>query len=148
VTRGKRPLIVAAVVAVSVAAAAFALASPREAASAQVLPGCAHPQRAIARPGALRRFPLPAGTVLDNRVSKYGYTIVSGYLPGAINPIRDYFVSRVPAVGYRLGAGDSEAAEAEAAFSGNGVRGKYKVRAVAGCPGALSLQIAVRSVRG
>lgn len=85
--------------------------------------------------------------MLDSRTSKYGYTFVSGYLPGAVNPVRDFLVAHVPAAGYRLGAGDSESNEAEAAFTGHGVRGKYKVRALFGCPGAMRVQIAVRTLR-
>jgi hypothetical protein len=58
--------------------------------------------------------------------------------------VRDFFVGRLPDAGFRLGQGDAEAAEAEAAYIGHGVHGRWKVRAVAGCPGALTLQIAVR----
>jgi hypothetical protein len=82
--------------------------------------------------------------VIDRRQSKYGYAIYSGYVPGAINPVRDFLVSRLPAAGYRLGQGDAEAAEAEAAYTGHGARGRWKVRAVPGCPGALAIQIAAR----
>jgi hypothetical protein len=84
--------------------------------------------------------------VLESVTRKYGYTFVSGYLPGAVNPVRDFLIARVPAAGYRLGAGDSESNEAEAAFTGHGVRGKYKVRTLFGCPGAMTVQIAVRTL--
>jgi hypothetical protein len=147
VSRARRKLIVAAVVALTVAAAAFALASPQQASSSLPLPACAHAQRQIKRPGGLRAFPLPAGAVLDHRAEKYGYTFVTGAVPGAINPVRDFLVSRLSLHGYRLGAGDSEANEAEAAFAGHGLRGRFKVRAAAGCPGALTVAIAVRSAR-
>jgi hypothetical protein len=113
-------------------------------AQATGLPRCASPHGHAVLPASLARFPLPAGTVLERKRVEYGYAIYSGHVPGAINPVRDFFVSRLPAAGYPLGAGDSEAAEAEAAYSGHGARGRWKVRAVYGCPGALTIQIAVR----
>jgi hypothetical protein len=146
--RLRRPLAVAAVVALGVAAAAFAFDGPREADAAGTLPRCVRPGGPVARPAGLARLPLPTGSVLVARRVQYGYTIVRGYVPGAINPGRDFLVSRLPAAGYRLGAGDSEATEAEAVFTGHGVRGKFKLNTVTGCPGALTIQIAVRSVAG
>lgn len=146
----RRPLLVAAVVAVTALAAGFAaggshaLGQGRSAEAARVLPGCAGAGRALALPPGLAGFPLPAGSVVDRRISKYGYAIFTGYVPGAINPVRDFLVYHLPPAGYRLGQGDSEASEAEAAYAGHGVHGRYKVRQLAGCPGALSLQIAVR----
>jgi hypothetical protein len=143
----RRPLLVVALAAVAAAAAAFAVGGSRGAEAARALPGCAHAGPARALPSGLAAFPLPAGSVVDARVSKYGYSIFTGYVPGAINPVRDFLVSRLPHAGYRLGAGDSEASEAEAAYAGHGLRGRYKVREIAGCPGALSLQLAVRPLR-
>ena len=46
--------------------------------------------------------------------------------------------------GFTPGAGDAESAEAEAAYSGHGVHGRWKLHALFGCPGALTVQIAVR----
>src|SRR5437764_2800211 len=113
-------------------------------AEAYGLPACAHPQGHATLPSALARFPLPAGTVLDRKQSKYGYAIYSGYVPGALDPVRDFFVGRLPAAGFTPGAGDAESAEAEAAYSGHGVHGRWKLHALFGCPGALTVQIAVR----
>jgi hypothetical protein len=147
--RGLRRLVViAAVVALGAAAAAFAFDSPREADAAGVLPRCVHPGASIARPAGLARLPLPDGSVLVARRAQYGYTIVRGYVPGAINPGRDFLLSRLPAAGYRLGAGDAEATEAEALFAGHGVRGKFKLNTITGCPGALTIQLAVKSAAG
>jgi hypothetical protein len=133
----------AALIGAAAAASALAFGGP-DAARAAGLPACVHPQSHVGLASSLARFPLPAGSVIERREAKYGYVIYSGYVPGAINPVRDFFVSRLPPAGYRLGPGDAEAAEAEAAYSGHGVHGRWKVRAVAGCPGALSIQIAVR----
>src|SRR3954470_2294360 len=139
----RRLIAAAALVGAAAAASALVLGGTGRAQESG-LPGCVHPRRHVALPAALARFPLPAGTMLDGRQTKYGYTIYSGYVPGAINPVRDFLVGRLPAAGFRLGAGDSESAEAEAAYRGHGVRGRWKVRAVAGCPGALTIRIAVR----
>lgn len=133
----------AALIGAAAAASALAFGEP-DPAHAAGLPACVHPQGPLALRGPLARFPLPVGSVIERRQAKYGYAIFSGYVPGAINPVRDFLVSRLPPAGYRLGSGDSEAAEAEATYSGHGVRGRWKMRAVPGCPGALTIQIAVR----
>jgi hypothetical protein len=135
----------AALVGAAAAASALAFGGP-DPAQAAGLPRCVHPHRHLGLPASLARFPLPAGSVIERRQLKYGYAIYNGYVPGAINPVRDFLVSRLPTAGYRLGSGDSEAAEAEAAYSGHDVHGRWKVRAVVGCPGALTIQIAVRSL--
>jgi hypothetical protein len=133
----------AALVGAAAAASALMLGGTGRA-QASGLPRCAQPHGRAALPAALARFPLPKGTVLERKQLKYGYVFYSGYAPGAINPARDFFVSRLPAAGFVLGAGDAEVAEAEAAYFGHGVHGRWKVRAVDGCPGALTIQIAVR----
>ena len=107
------------------------------------LPTCVHPRAQLALPAPLARFPLPEGAVLERRQLKYGYAVYSGYVPGGINPVRDFLVGRLPEAGFRLGAGDSESAEAEADYRGHGVHGRWKVRMLYGCPGALTIQIAV-----
>jgi len=134
----------AALIGAAAVASALAFGGP-DPAHAAGLPACVHPQGRLSLPGPLARFPLPAGTVVECRQLRYGYAIYSGYVPGAINPVRDFLVSRLPSAGYRLGPGDAEAAEAEAAYSGHGVRGRWKVRAVPACPGALTIQIAVKA---
>jgi hypothetical protein len=139
----RRLIAAAALVGAAAAASALVLGGTGRA-QASGLPLCAQARGQETLPSRLARFPLPQGTVLERRQLKYGYAIYSGYVPGAINPVRDFFVSRLPAAGFRLGAGDAEAAEAEAAYSGHGVRGRWKVHAVYGCPGALTIQIAVR----
>jgi hypothetical protein len=139
-----RRLIAAAALFGAAAAASALVLGGTGRAQASGLPRCAQPHGQAALPAALARFPLPQGTVLERRQLKYGYAVYSGYVPGAINPVRDFLVGRLPAAGFRLGAGDSEAAEAEAAYFGHGARGRWKVRALYGCPGALTIQIAVR----
>src|SRR5689334_5262383 len=102
-----RLIAAAAFVAAAAAASALALGGDRHAAAAG-LPACAAPHAAVARPAGLAAFPLPRGSVLDTRVRRYGYTILGGRIPGAINPVRDFLVSRAPAAGYRVTGGDAE----------------------------------------
>jgi hypothetical protein len=51
----------------------------------------------------------------------------------------------MPASGYRTGAGDAEMDEAEALFTGPGLRGKWKVNGIPNCPGAVTLALYVRT---
>src|SRR4051812_38345654 len=140
----RRLIAAAALYCAAAAASALALGGTVRAEAAG-LPACVHPHRGhAALPASLAQLPLPAGTVLDRKRLAYGYAIYSGYVPGAINPVRDFLVSRLPAAGYRLGSGDAEAAEAEAGYTGHGARGRWKVHAVDGCPGALTIELAVR----
>ena len=136
----------AAVVALLVicAAGAAALLGGRDPAQASALPDCVHPSRSVTVPAGLASFPLPRGAVLDRVRRAYGYRVVSGFVPGSVDPVREFLVSRLPDAGFRLNGGDSEEAEAEASYAGHGVRGRWKLRAVPGCPGALAIQIAVR----
>ena len=136
----RRPLAAAGLVVVAFALAGVALGE-RPHAAAATLPACA---RAGAPVSSLASFPLPRGTVLDRRTHEYGYVVLRGRVPGYINPVRDWLVSHVPASGFRITGGDAEAAEAEASFTGHGVRGRWKVRELPGCPGALTLQLAYR----
>jgi hypothetical protein len=139
----KRVIAAAAIVAAAAVTAGLALGESRHGVAAG-LPACATARAAVAPPAGLAAFPLPAGAVLDGRRAQYGYTIVSGLVPGAINPVRDFLVSRAPQAGYRVLGGDAEASEAEASFSGHGGRGRWKVRELPGCPGALRVEIAFR----
>lgn len=139
----RRVIAAAALIGVAAAISAVAFGGP-DRAQASGLPACAAARHHLALPAPLTRFPLPAGSLIDRREAKYGYEIYSGYVPGAINPVRDFLVSRLPAAGFRLGAGDAESAEAEAGYSGHGVHGRWKVRALTACPGALTIQIALK----
>ena len=124
----RRPVVVAAVVALGAAAAAFAFDSRGRRTPQASLPRV-RPPRALARAPRRARAPAAAGGVGAGRPpGEVRLHDLRGYVPGAINPGRDFLVSRLPAAGYRLGAGDAEATEAEAVFTGHGVRGKFKLR--------------------
>jgi hypothetical protein len=132
------------------AAAALAGATLGETRHAEAagLPRCAAARPARTLPRALASFPLPRGSVVTSREERYGYAIFGGVVPGYLNPVRDALVSGAPAAGFRLTGGDAEAAEAEASFVGHGGRGRWRLRVVPGCAGALRLELAFRAVSG
>lgn len=91
-------------------------------------------------------IPLPAGTaVFSSRAGIAGYRIYTGAVPGTLRGARDWFRRELPGRGYRLGAGDAEAHEADTAFSGRGLVGHLRLRDLGGCRGTVSLELAVRA---
>jgi hypothetical protein len=70
-----------------------------------------------------------------------GQLVVGGLIPADLQDAASFFNDSLPAGGYRQGLGDSESNEAEAPFTGNGFRGKWKVNAIAGCPAAVVLTL-------
>lgn len=142
--RYRRPLAVVGVVAAVALLAGLMLGEARHA-DATGLPACATSRsHSLALPRGLASFPLPLASVVDVSSREFGFTFVHGDVPGYINPVRDYLLSHVRAAGYRMTQSDSEAAEADGAFSGHGVRGRYKLRQLVNCPGALAITIAVQ----
>ena len=109
------------------------------------LPSCANAGSPVELPSSLASFPLPKGAVIDRtRKDVAGNTIYGGYVPGDVEATRDWYEENLPKSGYEVREGDSEEHEAEAEFEGHGVEARYKVRDVAGCDGALSLEVALR----
>jgi hypothetical protein len=108
------------------------------------LPACveANPVR---RPPALPAdFPLPPGTVITASSQPHsGQLVLGGLIPADLQDAASFFDESLPERGYRQGLGDSESNEAEAPFTGNGFRGKWKVNAIAGCPTAVVLTLAL-----
>lgn len=141
----RRPLAAAAVVVAAAALAGVTLGETRHAEAAG-LPPCAGTAGTQPLTPGLAGFPLPSGSVVTARRQRYGYSIYTGLVPGYLNPVRDFLVARAPAAGYRLTGGDAEAAEAEASFVGHRGRGRYRLRVVPGCAGALRLELAFRAV--
>jgi hypothetical protein len=74
-----------------------------------------------------------------------GMTLVTGVVPHEFRDAVDFFVTKLPAAGYRNGTGDAEMDEAEAFFTGPNVRGKWKVNGIANCAGAVTLALYVRT---
>jgi hypothetical protein len=72
-------------------------------------------------------------------------TLVTGVISREFRNAVQYFIADMPQSGYRNGTGDAEMDEAEARFTGPGVRGKWKVNGILGCPGAVTLALYVRT---
>lgn len=109
------------------------------------LPSCAHGATPVQLPSSLASFPLPEGAMIDHtRKDVAGNTVYGGYVPGDVKATRDWYEENLPKSGYEVREGDSEEHEAEAEFEGHGVEARYKVRDIAGCDGALSLEVALR----
>jgi hypothetical protein len=67
---------------------------------------------------------------------------VVGYAPMPSADAVGYFRESYPKLGYRIGSGDAEMVDAEAAFFGHGTRGRWRVNALTNCPGATFVTIA------
>jgi hypothetical protein len=70
-------------------------------------------------------------------------TLVTGVIPLDFRTAVDFYVTKLPAAGYQLGAGDAEQGEAEALFLGESVGGKWKVNAIVDCPDPVTLTLLV-----
>jgi hypothetical protein len=110
-----------------------------------VLPKCARPAHAVEPPSPFpRAFPLPDGTVFSTVAHYPKLIVVGGRAPLDLVPAARFFVRELPRNGFRLGAGDSEQGfEAESAFAGHGTSGRFKVRVLPACRGAVLLLVAV-----
>jgi hypothetical protein len=117
-------------------------ASPPVSGPPPKLPACAK-ANLVARPQALpARFPLPPGTVVTASSEPHsGQLVVAALIPSDLQDAASFFNESLPANGFRQGLGDSESNEAEAPFTGNGFRGKWKVNSIAGCPTAVVLTL-------
>jgi hypothetical protein len=129
------------------AATASMLATAAPAATGQAgaaLPGCAKAETSIPRPAEFpAAFPLPPGTVItaqearsDNRI------IITTVVPMLdVKGVAQFFERELPKAGFQTAAGESEPGEAEANYEGNGYTGRWKVNEIAGCAGAVTLQV-------
>jgi hypothetical protein len=132
---------------VAVAAAATAVVSyagrsgGRATSPAATLPACVGGgARTTLPPGW--KVPFPKGTAVSI-VEGGAVRQVIGFAPYSFASAVAYFREGFPKRGYAIGNGDAENDEAEANFSGHGVRGRWRVNAIAGCPGATVVTIAV-----
>ena len=139
----RRPLAAVAVVAAASVAAGVTLGEGRHA-EAAALPACGRLHAAALHPALLASFPVPRGTAIVARADRYGYAIFRGRVPGRLVEVRDRLLRSAPAAGYRVTGGDAELTEAEASFLGHGAEGRWKLRELPGCRGALTFEIAIR----
>jgi hypothetical protein len=107
------------------------------------VPACASVGSPVPRPAELPAdFPLPLGTAIASTAAPYpGQLLVSAVIPAELGDAASFFGNALPDAGYAVGRGDAEQGESEAPFTGNGVRGKWKVNSIADCPGAVRLTL-------
>jgi hypothetical protein len=110
-----------------------------------VLPRCARPAHAIKPPPPFpRAFPLPKGTVFSTLARYPTQIVVGGRAPLALIPVVRFLIREMPRKGFRLGQGESEPGfEAESGFVGHGVVGRFRVRVLPRCRGAVLFIVAV-----
>jgi hypothetical protein len=146
VSRTRLLVVAGAVVALLVAVGAIS-ALTRDSKQTLVLPRCARPAHAIKPPPPFpRAFPLPKGTVFSTLARYPTQIVVGGRAPLELLPAVRFLVRELPSKGFRLGQGESEPGlEAESGFVGHGVVGRFRVRVLPRCRGAVLFIVAVSS---
>ncbi len=140
-----RLLVVAAAVVVLLAAVGAIGALTRDSKDSFALPRCSRPAHAI-QPGSPypRALPLPQGTVFSTLARYPNVIIVGGRVPLELVPATRFFVNELPRKGFSLGSAESEPGlEAEADFMGHGVAGRFRVRRLPRCSGAVLLVLSI-----
>jgi len=66
--------------------------------------------------------------------------LIGGVIPADLQDAAGFFSDSLPDRGYQVGVGDAESGEAEAPFTGNGFRGRWRVNEIPDCP-ALKLTL-------
>jgi hypothetical protein len=147
--RRTRTLVVAGTVAVVLVAVGAISALTRDPKRTYVLPRCATPAHAIQPPSPFpRALPLPDGTVFSTSVRYPAQIVVGGRAPLELIPAVRFLIRELPRKGFRLGQGESEPGlEAESGFVGHGVVGRFRVRVLPRCRGAVLLVVAVSRAR-
>jgi hypothetical protein len=143
--RRTRTLVVVGTVVVLLIAVGAISALTRDPKRTYVLPKCATPAHAIKPPSPFpRALPLPDGTVFSTSVRYPTQIVVGGRAPLALIPATRFLIRELPRKGFRLGQGESEPGlEAESDFFGQGVAGRFRVRVLPRCRGAVLLVVAV-----
>jgi hypothetical protein len=144
--RNTRLLVVAAVVVAAAAAVGAIGALTRDDTKrAFVLPKCARPAHRVVPPSPYpRSLPVPKGTTYSTVARYPSVIVVAGRTPLELIPATRYLVRELPRRGFRLGTGESEPGlEAEAGFAGHGIVGRFKVRELPACRGAVLLVMSI-----
>jgi hypothetical protein len=142
----KRLLVVAAVVAALLAAVGGISALTHDSKEHTfVLPTCVLPQHTIDPPDPFpRALPLPKGTAFSTLARYPNVIVVTGRTPLELLPATRFLVFQLPRKSFRIGPGESEPGfEAEAGFTGHGIVGRFKVRALPRCRGAALLVVSI-----
>jgi hypothetical protein len=143
--RRTRTLVVAGSIAALLVAVGAISALTRDPKHTYVLPRCARPAHAIRPPPPFpRAFPLPEGTVFSTSARYPTQIVVGGRAPLELIPAVRFLIRELPRKGFRLGQGESEPGlEAESGFVGHGIVGRFRVRVLPRCRGAVLLVVAV-----
>lgn len=107
------------------------------------IPACAHAGKAVSLPNSFpRAFPFPGGSAITSTSTQFGATVINGYVPSKnFNTTLQFFMKGLPAAGFRIGDHDAEPPrEGEGEYIGHGFVGRFKIRSIAGCSGALTFQ--------
>jgi hypothetical protein len=114
-------------------------------ANSSSLPPCAFAGAPIAMPSDFpTSFPLPAGTVVNHQeVRSGGRVIIGGVAPLDVQQMAVFLEQELPKAGYESSMGESEPGEAESAFAGNGIRGRWKANNIDGCPNTVTIGVVV-----
>lgn len=92
--------------------------------------------------GFPKSFPLPPGAAITSRETRSAdRIIVETIVPGDVKSVAVFFERALPQAGFTPGKGESEPSEAEASWSGNGYRGRWKANSIVNCPDKVSLTI-------
>jgi len=124
---------------------AAAVTAPQ--APAPSLPACANAGPAVAIPADFpATFALPDGSIVVGADTPAGGgSRIKVLVPLEVGEFGKYLERALPAAGLAIGGGEAEADELESKFSGAGVAGQLTARELSGCPGILSVQVAIRA---
>ena len=115
--------------------------------SVRHLPPCARVGRAVRAPSTFpRSFPLPGGTVITSTSPLSGGTVISGAIPTeSLAATATYIHSELPKRGYKNEQFEAEPPhDSEGQFRGHGYIGRWQIRSMGGCKGAVSFQAFAR----
>jgi hypothetical protein len=87
-------------------------------------------------------FPLPPGTKLTSSKAPFeGQSVIEGAVPGGLDDVAAFFDAELEDAGYAAGRHDSEPGEVERLFTGEGLRGGWRVNDIPNCEGASKLTL-------
>ena len=140
-----RVLVVAVAIVVLLVAVGAISALTRDPKRTYVLPKCARPAHPVKPPRPFpRAFPLPKGTTFSTLARYPTQIILGGRAPLEFAATINFLIRELPGSGFRLGRGESEPGfEAESDFAGHGVVGRFKVRILPRCRGAVLFIVSV-----
>ena len=109
------------------------------------MPACAQVGTPVALPpGFPQSVPMPAGTVITSVETRTeGRIVVNGVIPTDVKAAGAFFEQQLPAAGFKITDSEAESNESEGSFEGNGIKGRWRVRGMANCPGATDLALVV-----